>query len=121
MLGFPFLPWWLANCKAALSNSFLAMAPIRATTWHEVCFLDDDDLLVGHGRRARVLSMLERVIYLLVHLGCGEQKELEENAHKWEEDQKGKNLDFYRGLVVTNPAKGRRGLASFVVSRSVSY
>jgi hypothetical protein len=28
--------------------------------WHEVCFLDDDDLLVGHGRRARVLSMLER-------------------------------------------------------------
>jgi hypothetical protein len=35
------------------------MAPIRAT-WHEVCFLDDDDLLVGHGRRARVLSMLER-------------------------------------------------------------
>jgi hypothetical protein len=75
------------------------MAQIRAT-WHEVCFLDDDDLLVGHGRRARVLSMLERVIYSLVHLGCGEQKELEENAHKWEEDQKGKNLDFYRGLVV---------------------
>jgi hypothetical protein len=28
--------------------------------WHEVCFLDDDDLLVAHGRRARVLSMLER-------------------------------------------------------------
>jgi hypothetical protein len=68
------------------------MAPIRATTWHEVCFLDDDDLLVGHGRRARVLSMLERVIYLLVLLCCGDQKELEENARK--------NVDFYRGLVV---------------------
>jgi hypothetical protein len=25
---------------------------------------------------------------------------LEENARKWEEDQKDKNLDFYRGLVV---------------------
>jgi hypothetical protein len=28
--------------------------------WHEVCFLDDGDLLAGHGRRARVLGMLER-------------------------------------------------------------
>ena len=25
---------------------------------------------------------------------------MEESAHKWEEDQKDKNLDFYRGLVV---------------------
>ena len=40
--------------------------------WHEVCFLDDDDLLAGHGRRARVLGRAWAASQSAEHAGANQ-------------------------------------------------